>query len=88
MGSLLLAAGTPTKDMRFSLRIRDHGHQPRAGSRGGTDIMACAGDLNLKKAANELYVKHTGKTLGDRGCAGARQVLDRRHGTDCGMSTR
>ena len=66
MGSFLLAAGT--KGKRFSLpnsRIRVH--QPSAGFQGqATDIEIHANEvLSLKKRLNEIYSKHTGKSVED-----------------------
>ena len=64
MGSFLLAAGA--KGKRFSLpnsRIRVH--QPSAGFQGqATDIEIHANEvLSLKKRLNEVYSKHTGKSV-------------------------
>jgi ATP-dependent Clp protease protease subunit len=64
MGSFLLAAGT--KGKRFSLpNSRIMVHQPSAGFRGqATDIEIHANEvLSLKKRLNEIYSKHTGKTV-------------------------
>ena len=64
MGSFLLAAGT--KGKRFSLpNSRIMVHQPSAGFQGqATDIEIHANEvLSLKKRLNEIYSKHTGKTL-------------------------
>lgn len=64
MGSLLLAAGT--KGKRFSLpNSRIMIHQPSGGYQGqATDIEIHAREtLALKKRLNEIYVKHTGKSL-------------------------
>lgn len=64
MGSLLLTAGEP--GMRYSLpNSRIMIHQPSGGFRGqATDIEIHAREiLDLKKRLNNLYVKHTGKTL-------------------------
>ena len=64
MGSLLLCAGE--KDMRFAL---PHSsvmvHQPSGGYSGQvTDIMIHARNVEaLKKRLNEIYVKHTGRTM-------------------------
>jgi ATP-dependent Clp protease, protease subunit len=64
MGSLLLTAGA--KGQRFAL---PHSsvmvHQPSGGFSGQvTDIMIHARNVeNLKKRLNEIYVKHTGRTL-------------------------
>jgi ATP-dependent Clp protease, protease subunit len=66
MGSLLLAAGE--KGMRYSLpNSRIMVHQPSGGYQGqATDIMIHAEEtLKLKRRLNEIYVKHTGKTLED-----------------------
>jgi len=64
MGSLLLAAGT--QGMRHSLpNSRIMVHQPSGGASGqATDILIQAEEITkLKKQLNEIYVKHTGKTL-------------------------
>ncbi len=66
MGSFLLAAGT--KGKRFSLpNSRIMVHQPSAGFQGqATDIEIHANEvLSLKKRLNEIYSKHTGKTVDD-----------------------
>ncbi len=66
MGSFLLAAGT--KGKRFSLpNSRIMVHQPSAGFQGqATDIEIHANEvLALKKRLNEIYSKHTGKTVDD-----------------------
>ena len=64
MGSLLLAAGT--KGKRFSLpNSRIMVHQPSAGFQGqATDIEIHANEvLSLKKRLNEIYSKHTNKSV-------------------------
>ena len=64
MGSFLLAAGA--KGKRFSLpNSRIMVHQPSAGYQGqATDIEIHANEvLSLKKRLNEIYSKHTGKTV-------------------------
>ena len=64
MGSFLLAAGTAGK--RFSLpNSRIMVHQPSAGFQGQvTDIEIHANEVSsLKKRLNEIYSKHTGKTV-------------------------
>ena len=64
MGSFLLAAGT--KGKRFSLpNSRIMVHQPSAGYQGqATDIEIHAKEvLSLKKRLNEIYSKHTGKSV-------------------------
>jgi ATP-dependent Clp protease protease subunit len=64
MGSFLLAAGTNGK--RFSLpNSRVMVHQPSAGFQGQvTDIEIHANEVSsLKKRLNEIYSKHTGKTV-------------------------
>ena len=64
MGSFLLAAGT--KGKRFSLpNSRIMVHQPSAGFQGqATDIEIHAKEvLSLKKRLNEIYSKHTDKTV-------------------------
>jgi len=66
MGSFLLAAGA--KGKRFSLpNSRIMVHQPSAGFQGqATDIEIHANEvLSLKKRLNEIYSKHTGKTVDD-----------------------
>ena len=63
-GSLLLTAGE--KGMRFSLpNSRIMVHQPSAGFQGqATDIEIHANEvLSLKKRLNEIYSKHTGKSV-------------------------
>jgi ATP-dependent Clp protease protease subunit len=64
MGSFLLAAGS--KGKRFSLpNSRIMVHQPSAGFQGQvTDIEIHANEvLSLKKRLNEIYSKHTGKSV-------------------------
>ena len=64
MGSFLLAAGS--KGKRFSLpNSRIMVHQPSAGFQGqATDIEIHANEvLALKKRLNEIYSKHTGKSV-------------------------
>jgi len=64
MGSFLLAAGANGK--RFSLpNSRIMVHQPCAGFQGqATDIEIHANEvLSLKKRLNEIYSKHTGKSV-------------------------
>ena len=64
MGSFLLAAGT--KGKRFSLpNSRIMVHQPSAGYQGqATDIEIHAKEvLALKKRLNEIYSKHTNKSV-------------------------
>jgi len=66
MGSFLLAAGKNGK--RFSLpNSRIMVHQPSAGFQGqATDIEIHANEvLTLKKRLNEIYSKHTGKSVDD-----------------------
>ena len=66
MGSFLLAAGTNGK--RFSLpNSRIMVHQPSAGFQGqATDIEIHANEvLALKKRLNEIYSKHTNKSVDD-----------------------
>ena len=64
MGSLLLTAGH--KDLRFAL---PHSsvmvHQPSGGYQGQvTDIMIHARNVEaMKRRLNEIYMKHTGRTL-------------------------
>jgi len=64
MGSFLLAAGK--KGKRFSLpNSRIMVHQPSSGFQGqATDIEIHANEvLSLKKRLNEIYAKHTGKSV-------------------------
>ena len=64
MGSFLLAAGT--KGKRFSLpNSRVMVHQPSAGFQGQvTDIEIHSNEVSsLKKRLNEIYSKHTGKSV-------------------------
>ena len=64
MGSFLLAAGT--KGKRFSLpNSRVMVHQPSAGFQGQvTDIEIHANEVSsLKKRLNEIYSKHTDKSV-------------------------
>ena len=64
MGSFLLAAGA--KGKRFSLpNSRIMVHQPSAGFQGqATDIQIHANEvLSLKKRLNEIYSKHTNKSV-------------------------
>ena len=66
MGSFLLAAGK--KGKRFSLpNSRIMVHQPSAGFQGqATDIEIHANEvLALKKRLNQIYSKHTDKSLED-----------------------
>jgi len=66
MGSFLLSAGK--KGKRFSLpNSRIMVHQPSAGFQGqATDIEIHANEvLALKKRLNEIYSKHTGKSVDD-----------------------
>ena len=66
MGSFLLAAGK--KGKRFSLpNSRIMVHQPSAGFQGqATDIEIHANEvMDLKKRLNEIYSKHTGKSVDD-----------------------
>jgi ATP-dependent Clp protease, protease subunit len=66
MGSFLLAAGK--KGKRFSLpNSRIMVHQPSAGYQGqATDIEIHANEvMDLKKRLNEIYSKHTGKSVDD-----------------------
>ena len=73
MGSFLLAAGT--KGKRFSLpNSRIMVHQPSAGFQGqATDIEIHANEvLSLKKRLNEIYSKHTTKSVDE-----IKQALER-----------
>ena len=66
MGSFLLSAGK--KGKRFSLpNSRIMVHQPSAGYQGqATDIEIHANEvMSLKKRLNEIYSKHTGKSVED-----------------------
>ena len=66
MGSFLLAAGE--KGKRFSLpHSRIMVHQPSAGFQGqATDIQIHAKEiLSLKERLNQIYSKHTGKSVKD-----------------------
>ena len=66
MGSFLLASGH--KGKRFSLpNSRIMVHQPSAGFQGQvTDIEIHANEvLSLKKRLNEIYSKHTGKSVSE-----------------------
>ena len=66
MGSFLLAAGA--KGKRFSLpNSRIMVHQPSAGFQGqATDIEIHANEiLSLKKRLNEIYSKHTGRSVSE-----------------------
>ena len=64
MGAVLLAGGS--KDKRFALpNSRIMIHQPMGGFQGqATDIEIHANEvLSLKKRLNEIYSKHTGKSV-------------------------
>lgn len=64
MGSLLLAAGS--KGKRYALpHSRVMVHQPSGGVRGqASDIEIHAKEIiNLRRRLNDIYVKHTSKTL-------------------------
>jgi ATP-dependent Clp protease protease subunit len=66
MGSLLLMAGAPGK--RYSLpNSRIMVHQPSGGFQGqASDIEIHAREiLSLRARLNQIYVKHTGRTLED-----------------------
>jgi ATP-dependent Clp protease, protease subunit len=66
MGSLLSTAGA--KGMRFALpHASIMVHQPSGGYQGQvTDILIHARNVeNLKKRLNEIYVKHTGRSMKD-----------------------
>lgn len=80
MGSLLLAAGE--KGMRFATpNARIMVHQPSGGFQGqASDIERHARDIiKMKRRLNEVYVKHTGRTLED-----VEKTLDRDHFMDAG----
>lgn len=64
MGSLLLTGGAPGK--RYCLpHARVMTHQPSGGFQGqATDIEIHAREIiNIRKRLNEIYVKHSGRTL-------------------------
>ena len=64
MGSLLLCAGD--KDMRFALpHASVMVHQPSGGYQGQvTDILIHARNVEaMRRRLNEIYVKHTGRTI-------------------------
>lgn len=66
MGSLLLCAGD--KDMRFALpHASVMVHQPSGGYQGQvTDIMIHARNVEaMKRRLNEIYVKHTGRSINE-----------------------
>ncbi|HET6467781.1 MAG TPA: ATP-dependent Clp endopeptidase proteolytic subunit ClpP [Geminicoccaceae bacterium] len=66
MGSLLMAAGAPGK--RFALpNARVMTHQPSGGFQGqATDIEIHAREiLAVKQRLNEIYMRHTGRTLAE-----------------------
>ena len=66
MGSLLLCAGAAGK--RFCLpHARVMTHQPSGGFQGqATDIEIHAREiLSMKRRLNEIYVRHTGRTLAE-----------------------
>jgi ATP-dependent Clp protease, protease subunit len=66
MGSLLLCAGH--KDLRFALpHASVMVHQPSGGYQGQvTDIMIHARNVEaMKRRLNEIYVKHTGRTISE-----------------------
>ena len=78
MGSLLLAAGE--KGMRFATpNARIMVHQPSGGLQGqASDIERHARDIiKMKRRLNEVYVKHTGRTLEE-----VEKTLDRDHFMD------
>ena len=73
MGSFLLAAGE--KGKRFSLpHSRIMVHQPSAGFQGqATDIQIHAKEiLSLKERLNQIYSKHTGKSVKEISAASER----------------
>jgi ATP-dependent Clp protease, protease subunit len=64
MGSLLLCAGSP--GMRYALpNARVMVHQPSGGARGKVSDMERSVEdiIRTKRRLNDVYVKHTGKTL-------------------------
>jgi len=78
MGSLLLAAGE--KGMRFATpNARIMVHQPSGGFQGqASDIERHARDIiKMKRRLNEVYVRHTGRTLEE-----VEKTLDRDHFMD------
>ena len=78
MGSLLLAAGE--KGMRFATpNARIMVHQPSGGFQGqASDIERHARDIiKMKRRLNEVFVKHTGRTLEE-----VEKTLDRDHFMD------
>jgi ATP-dependent Clp protease protease subunit len=78
MGSLLLAAGE--KGMRFCTpNARIMVHQPSGGFQGqASDIERHARDIiKMKRRLNDVYVKHTGRTLEE-----VEKTLDRDHFMD------
>ncbi|MGV1752544.1 ATP-dependent Clp endopeptidase proteolytic subunit ClpP [Agrobacterium sp. CG674] len=78
MGSLLLAAGE--KGMRFCTpNARIMVHQPSGGFQGqASDIERHARDIiKMKRRLNDVYVKHTGRTLDE-----VENTLDRDHFMD------
>jgi ATP-dependent Clp protease protease subunit len=80
MGALLLTAGA--KGKRYVLpHSRVMIHQPLAGTEGTTtEVLIHAKEfLRLKKALNEILVKHTGKTL---------EIIERETDRDNFMSAR
>ena len=80
MGSLLLAAGE--KGMRFATpNARIMVHQPSGGFQGqASDIERHARDIiKMKRRLNEVYVKHTGRSLEE-----VEQTLDRDHFMEAG----
>ncbi|MGL4287168.1 MAG: ATP-dependent Clp endopeptidase proteolytic subunit ClpP [Phreatobacter sp.] len=64
MGSLLLTAGAPGQRLALP-NSRIMVHQPSGGYRGQvTDILIHAEEVKeLKRRLNEIYVKHTGRSL-------------------------
>ena len=75
MGSLLLTAGATGQ--RFALpNARIMVHQPSGGFQGqASDIERHAQDIiKMKRRLNEVYVKHTGRSLEE-----VEQTLDRDH---------
>ena len=75
MGSLLLCAGAPGQRIALP-NARIMVHQPSGGFRGqASDIMRHAEDiLKTKQRLNEIYVKHTGRTMEE-----VETTLDRDH---------
>ena len=86
MGSLLLAAGE--KGMRFATpNARIMVHQPSGGFQGqASDIERHARDIiKMKRRLNEVYVKHTGRTLEEVEKTLDRDFMDADEAKDWGV---